>query len=666
MPSYLAPGVYVEEKSSGTKPIAGVSTSVAAFVGIAEKGPVNVATMVSNFAEFIKRFGGPIRIVPNVTEHYLYYSVRHFFAQGGTRCYIVRVADETTALASTAVAANLTVNAINAGEWGDQLSIEVTPTSQYVVSVLQDVAAAVAPVTLAQSDDVRVGSLLWLVDEAWGEISSITLTTITVTGALSGTSDAFAIPNGARVYTPDLALDVTTTGLMNVVAGAGDIPLSSITKSDGVTELQVGDVVNFALVEAARVVRKISDVADAGTPPEPAMLIDFEGAVALPALPAASSRAYQRGFALAVTHGSGSSAEVVEVHENLSLADSDPVNHVSVRLPQDEQKSASEGRSFWISASDTGTDPTLVGHMTGSLGSGNNGIPAIAAFEALFAGSAADKTGLYALDAVKDASILVVTHPGAGLTNLASGYLDSRKDMILIADTPRATADAAGAVTHAGSLNGSSYAALYYPWIKIDDPVVIGRKVLVPPSGAIAGIYARTDGKRGVHKAPAGLDTGSVDVAAGIALELTKAHNDSLHAAKVNSIRKMPEGIIAWGTRTLSADAEWNYIPVRRLFIFLEQSIENGTQWVPFEPNDESLWGKLRRNISAFLRVQWLDGKLYGSTEDEAFFVKCDAETNPQEVVDAGQVITEIGVAPLKPAEFVVFRLTQKAPGEGN
>jgi phage tail sheath protein FI len=145
---------------------------------------------------------------------------------------------------------------------------------------------------------------------------------------------------------------------------------------------------------------------------------------------------------------------------------------------------------------------------------------------------------------------------------------------------------------------------------------------------------------------------------------LTKADNDTLHGNRVNAIRNFPEGIVVWGTRTLSADPEWNYVNVQRLFIFLEQSIKNGTQWAAFEPNDVSLWKKLRRNISAFLRIQWLEGKLVGATEEQAFYVKCDAETNPPEIVDAGMVITEIGVAPSKPAEFVVFRIRQIAGGD--
>jgi phage tail sheath protein FI len=188
-----------------------------------------------------------------------------------------------------------------------------------------------------------------------------------------------------------------------------------------------------------------------------------------------------------------------------------------------------------------------------------------------------------------------------------------------------------------------------------------GAKIDVPPSGAIAGTYAYTDTQRGVHKAPAGLVEGFLDSALGIQRIVTKGENDILHQASVNVIRKFPEGILVWGARTLSADPEWKYVNVRRLFIFLEQSIERGTQWVVFEPNDASLWASIRRNVSAFLRLQWREGRLAGLKEEEAFFVQCDETTNPPEVVDAGQVVTLVGVAPLKPAEFVVFRFQQMA-----
>jgi phage tail sheath protein FI len=206
----------------------------------------------------------------------------------------------------------------------------------------------------------------------------------------------------------------------------------------------------------------------------------------------------------------------------------------------------------------------------------------------------------------------------------------------------------------------SKYAALYWPWLTVFDPAT-GQMTQVPPSGHIAGVWARSDDTRGVHKAPANeVVRGAVNVQS----TLTKGEHDLLNPEGVNCIRSFPgRGIRVWGARTLSSDPAWRYLNVRRLFNFLEKSILTGTQWVVFEPNDLDLWQRIRRTVSAFLLRSWRDGALFGATPEEAFYVKCDSETNPPEVVEAGQVVCEIGVAPVKPAEFVIFRLAQFSGG---
>ncbi|RST21645.1 phage tail sheath family protein, partial [Streptomyces sp. WAC04770] len=208
----------------------------------------------------------------------------------------------------------------------------------------------------------------------------------------------------------------------------------------------------------------------------------------------------------------------------------------------------------------------------------------------------------------------------------------------------------------------SKYATLYYPWISVADPAS-GRATLVPPSGHIAGVWARNDDSRGVHKAPA---NEVVRGAVALATQLTKGEHDLLNPIGLNCIRSFPgRGIRVWGARTLASDPAWRYLNVRRLFNYLEESILAGTQWVVFEPNDDALWARIRRTVSAFLVNEWRKGSLFGLTPEEAFYVKCDRETNPPESIDAGQVICEIGVAPVKPAEFVVFRLSQLTDGAG-
>ncbi len=204
------------------------------------------------------------------------------------------------------------------------------------------------------------------------------------------------------------------------------------------------------------------------------------------------------------------------------------------------------------------------------------------------------------------------------------------------------------------------YGALYYPWIAVTNPLgANGANMLIPPSGHIAGIYARVDSERGVHKAPA---NEVVMGALGLEVNLTKGEQEGLNPNGVNCIRAFPgRGIRVWGARTISSDPAWRYVNVRRLFNFVEASIENGTQWVVFEPNDQDLWARVRRDVSAFLRNVWRSGALFGETPEQAFYVKCDEELNPLEVRDAGQLIIEVGLAPVKPAEFVIFRISQWA-----
>ena len=206
----------------------------------------------------------------------------------------------------------------------------------------------------------------------------------------------------------------------------------------------------------------------------------------------------------------------------------------------------------------------------------------------------------------------------------------------------------------------SKYATLYWPWVKIFDPAS-GSNVFVPPSGHLAGIWARNDESRGVHKAPANeVVRGAID----LEINITKNEHDLLNPNGINCIRAFPgRGVRVWGARTLSSDPAWRYLNVRRLFNYLEKSILNGTDWVVFEPNDQALWAKIRRTVASFLVREWRNGALFGLTPDEAFYVKCDDETNPSESIDAGQVLCEIGVAPVKPAEFVIFRLSQFSGG---
>ncbi|APR87695.1 Phage tail sheath protein FI [Minicystis rosea] len=202
-------------------------------------------------------------------------------------------------------------------------------------------------------------------------------------------------------------------------------------------------------------------------------------------------------------------------------------------------------------------------------------------------------------------------------------------------------------------------AALYFPWIQVFDPASKATK-FVPPSGHMAGVYARVDGQRGVFKAPANeVIHGATD----LRYAISRQQQDGLNPQGVNCLRRVNGNIRVWGARTVggSANADFTYVNVRRLFNYIRGSIEQGTQWAVFEPNNPDLWGRITRNVTAFLQIVWQSGGLIGETADKAFYVKCDAETNPPAVRDLGQVVTEVGVAITRPAEFVVFRLGQTA-----
>jgi uncharacterized protein len=209
-------------------------------------------------------------------------------------------------------------------------------------------------------------------------------------------------------------------------------------------------------------------------------------------------------------------------------------------------------------------------------------------------------------------------------------------------------------------VNDSGSVALYWPWIEVMDPLS-DRPILVPPSGHVAGVWARTDRTRGIHRAPS---DGIVLGASGLASEISEDEQGGLRDAGVNCIRSFPgRGIRVWGARTLSSDPEWRYLNIRRLVDHVSRSINEGTRWAMFEANDEELWTQLRTSISSFLTQIWCEGALFGSSPEQAFYVKCDAETNPPDVLEAGQVVVEIGIAPVRPAEFVVLRISQLTAG---
>ena len=268
------------------------------------------------------------------------------------------------------------------------------------------------------------------------------------------------------------------------------------------------------------------------------------------------------------------------------------------------------------------------------------------------------RSGLKCFDEIDE--IAIVAAPGQispAVQDALLSHCETRKDRFAILDSPETIS---GGVDKLPKPRDSKYGAYYFPWIQVYDPDK--GNIFVPPSGHIAGVYSRTDSERGVHKAPA---NEIVRGALGLKYNVSKGEQDLLNPKGINAIRFMNGGIRIWGARTLSSDPSWRYINVRRLFIMVESSIERATQWVVFEPNDHRLWKRVQRTISSFLTLLWRNGALMGTSPEQAFYVKCDDETNPPEVIDAGQLVVEIGLAPVKPAEFVIFRIGQMASGGG-
>jgi hypothetical protein len=363
-------------------------------------------------------------------------------------------------------------------------------------------------------------------------------------------------------------------------------------------------------------------------------------------------------------HTNRREADVVEVYDNLSPNPTSSdyyarrVNGVSrlIRLVREaDGRPANQGGTQTADLNGTGK-PGLV--LDKPLAGGADGAAlALANYQGVTTPGA--RTGLAAFEDVDEISIAAIPdeHGIAGLTGELIDHCEKLRDRFAVT----AVAQSATDIPNLRPGRDSKYAAVYYPWIKVIDPVS-GVPKLIPPTGHVMGIYARSDTERGVHKAPANeVVRGAVDLEFAIA----KGEQDILNPRGVNCVRAFPgRGIRVWGARTMSSDPAWKYINVRRLFLFLEESIDEGSQYAVFEPNDVPLWERLRGSVTAFLTTQWRAGMLQGSTSNEAFFVKIGlGETMTQDDIDNGRVIMLIGVAPVKPAEFVIFRITQMPRG---
>jgi len=349
---------------------------------------------------------------------------------------------------------------------------------------------------------------------------------------------------------------------------------------------------------------------------------------------------------------------VSESFSNLRLFDDGTTNFLATNV-NDQSNFVTVTKGVGLSWSDLAKFPTPLDGRWEKFVNGDDQLAnlTVADFVGVDGGTG-NRTGIQALEDITQLSLCMV--PGMWSTTVQSALINHCETLryrFAILDPP----DNLGIQDVMAFRSGfdTKYAALYYPWVEVLDPSTI-RNVDVPPSGHMAGIYARTDNERGVHKAPANVGIAMITK---ISDDVNKREQELLNPIGINALRFFPDrGNRVWGARTLSSESAWKYINVRRIFIYVEASIDNGTQWVVFEPNDAALWARVRQTINDFLDTTWRSGALMGATADQAYFVRCDRTTMTQDDIDNGRLICVIGIAPVKPAEFVIFRIQQFRP----
>ena len=558
MPEYLSPGVYVEEVDRGPKPIQGVGTAMACFVGFTEKAQIereidgervvedllNKPQLVTNWSQYVERFGGLVQ------GAYLPHAVYGYFLNGGTRCYVLSVKTIPKAQATLLGADGkpyLTVQAKQAGFDGLKLRVRVDAP--------EPPKPAATPSAKGKADGDAKGDTKTDGVEAGTAPSSSGASKsgglpFTVTVERQGPSGGWQI----QEVLPDVQLvEVNSNGSKQVAVAYKNnkgSKLIDLLVPDG--ETAIDRITPRSQEQSLSIQRRLI---------APAEYADFQG-------------------------------DVMERSGVEGLAQFDDITMLCV--------------------------PDLMTTMPGQT---------------------------LDLEMVKAVQTMMIAH------------CEQMGDRVAILDAPpnmnpqeikKWRMETAGF--------DSSYAALYYPWIEVMDPAT-NRPIYIPPSGHVAGVWARNDNTRGVHKAPANEVVRGVT---NLSYVVTKGEQDTLNPIGVNCIRAFPGmGYRIWGARTLSSDPSWRYINVRRLFNYIEKSLQLGTMWTVFEPNDQRLWNRIRRDVTSFLMGVYSQGALFGATPAQAFYVKVDEELNPPHQRDLGQLVIEIGIAPVKPAEFVIFRISQ-------
>ncbi len=659
-PTY--PGVYVEEISSGVRPVAAVATSTAVFVGTFRKGLLDEAVRLLSAADFEREYGGLDR------SSEASYAIQQFFLNGGTEAWVVRIGQPGPVagpIAAVTAAANGTLvsfggaailkftagrrirggSAANPGDWGNFLRLEVEHVSAQTDTLfnlfVSEVAISGNRTTVLQTESFR--NLTMKPDTA-----NYAVDVVNQGSRLIQVSRASALSD----LTPPAANGTVGADLAAAVPPFADIKdiTVSLSVAPGAIALTIPTTATGGFTEWATGLQTALRSAGAGASIPAEFRAYFTGATV--DIIGAGSVTNPRRFVVIAGQG----AQPFEPTATFTFAGPDAVNYglsapLSTRPLQ------------FLPTAGSGADGTII-----DPASGNYLVPAAA-----FRGNAGLKTGLYAIDDMDLVNIIAIPDaPRLGQAGALSvyaeaiTYAESRRSMIII-DIPESVVSIDQMQTWLAANESLRHpnSAVYYPRTFTPDPLNQNRQRSLAASGTIAGLWARTDTARGVWKAPAGTDARLRNVES-LTYVMTDLENGTLNPLGVNCLRNFPIfSNICWGARTLEgADAlasDWKYLPVRRTTLFLEESLYRGTKWVVFEPNDEPLWSQIRLNIGAFMQDLFRQSAFQGSTPNEAYFVKCDGETTTQSDIDNGIVNIEVGFAPLKPAEFVIIKIQQIA-----
>lgn len=618
MPEYLAPGVFVEEVSYRAKSIEGVSTTTTGFVGPTRYGPTNLEPeIITSLVEFERVYGGQGKLTIGTSEqdNYMWSAVRAFFQEGGKRLYVAR--------------------AFKANGTSDDGRAKSDPVQNLVMSARFPGAVGNGEVSLqfdlGQNRLVVQGSDKELKGIGHGDVVHVAFTGAGAAPTnLVGYYRVTLNPStGEPSFTRPAAVatDPDVVFALSNAAFTSDVTVKRISASV-FYDSETGELPSFGLVDLA-----LDDLHTQNGKPDSLLKV-------LGAEPADTTQA--RSLPIQVTLDGRTSYPGVEMINALvtTAGTGNRIKESDLLDPASEP--ASRTISFTLEGGNDGADLTA-DEFIGETDATTN-----------------RSTGLVALEDKEDISI--VAAPGSSLTDalgqpVANALISHAQRMryrIAVLDSVKD--QSISAVRAYRAKFDSKYAAFYYPWVKTTDPVT-GLENVYPPSGFVAGIYARNDVERAVYKAPA---NEVVNLALGFEKTVNTGQQEVLNPEGINCFRFFEgRGNRLWGARCATSDPEWKYVNLRRYFAYLERSIDKGTQWAVFEPNGERLWANVRTTIEDFLLNEFQNGALLGERPEHAYFVKCDRSTMTQNDIDNGRLVCQIGVAALKPAEFVIFRIGQ-------